>query len=436
MKILVVEDNEAQRKVVEFNMSRYGYSVMGAGTIGDGIRLMREFAPDAVITDVMLPDGNGIDLLERLLSINPELIVIVVTAYGTIRMAVDAIKKGAYDYLTKPYEKEELLLSVRRAVQGRGTERQRSSIIGVSAAIEGVKDMIGRVAGADVPVLITGESGTGKEVVARAVHDAGGRADGRFVAVNCAAIPSSLLEAELFGYKKGAFTGAATDKPGKMALADRGTLFLDEIGSMDVALQPKLLRVLETGYVESLGDTEGRRVDVRVISATNADLASLMRQGAFREDLYYRLNVVHIHLTPLRERREDIPPLVGHFIGRYAPGGGLTVNADAMDRIAGHPWYGNVRELENFIRRTVVMKGGGVITDTDVEQNLPQPMPLRGQDVQRADESMDDAERRLIVSALGKADYNISKAAKLLKTPRHKLVYRMKKYGIDARGTE
>lgn len=444
IKVLVVEDDEVQRKVIEFNLSREGYDVKGAGTISSGMTLMKEHKPDVVITDVMLPDGNGIELLERFLSIDPDLAVIVVTAYGTIRMAVDAIKKGAHDYITKPYEKEELLFSIKRALKGRGGKPVKDSynIIGTSGAIKEISSMVGRVADSDVPVLITGESGTGKEVVARAIHNAGNRRKMPFVAINCAAIPSNLLEAELFGYAKGAFTGAVKDKPGKFVLADRGILFLDEIGSMDVFLQPKLLRAIETGYIERLGDITGKKVDTRIVSATNADLTGqtgLIKRGAFREDLYYRLNVVNIYIPPLRDRKEDIPLLVEHFIKEYASNDRFSIGGDAMGMIVDHTWYGNVRELENFIRRLVVMKGSGTITGQDVASNLTGQAVVQGTQHystnespdKSMDESMDEAEKRMILSALDRAGHNMSKAAKILKIPRHKLIYRMKKYGIE-----
>ncbi len=432
--ILVVEDNEAQRKIMEFNLSREGYAVLPAGTVGEAIALMEGQRPSVVITDVMLPDGNGIDLLEKLLRKDPGLSVIVITAYGTIRMAVDAIRKGAYDYLTKPYEKEELLISLRQALKARtaaGAQGEgRNELVGGSGAIKGIREVLRRVADSDVPVLITGESGTGKEVVARAIHRIGRRRDGPFVAVNCAAIPSDMLEAELFGYAKGSFTGALKDKPGRFESADRGTLFLDEIGSMAALLQPKLLRAIETGFIERLGSVHGKRIDARIISATNADLVGMMRQGAFREDLYYRLNVVGIHLPPLRERREDIPLLVDHFMGRYSPDKKISLTGEALEAIVGQPWYGNARELENFIRRLAVIKGMGTVTGRDVVALLPPLLPLRGFS---ADESMDEAEIRMIRSALDKTGSNIARAAKLLKIPRYKLVYRMKKYGIAPR---
>ncbi len=430
VKVLVIEDNEAQRKVMEFNLSREGYRVSGAGTVNNGMQLMREQGPDVVITDVMLPDGNGIELLGRLLSINPELIVIVITAYGTIRMAVDAIKKGAHNYITKPYEKDDLLISVKQALKtrkGHG-DRNRYDIIGRSHALKDIVNMVHRIADSDVPVLITGESGTGKEVVARAIHHAGNRRDKPFVAVNCAAIPSNLLEAELFGYARGAFTGAVKDKPGRFLLADRGVLFLDEIGSMDALLQPKLLRVVETGYVERLGDIKGTKADVRIVSATNANLQELVRQGLFREDLYYRLNVFGIHIPPLRERIEDIPLLVDHFIGMYEYRDKITMSGDAMKAIMACPWRGNVRELANFVRRLLVIKVSGTVTEKDVMENMPPAVSANHESI---DESMDDAEKRMIISALERSGRNKSKAAKILNIPRHKLIYRMKKFGIE-----
>jgi two-component system NtrC family response regulator len=432
MTVLIVEDNEVQRKVIEFNLSREGYTAIGAGTIINALSLMKQHKFDLVITDVMLPDGNGIDLLERLLSMNPELPVIVITAYGTIRMAVDAIKKGAYDYITKPFEKEELLLSIKQTMKDKSMVRNNAEhgIIGTSLAIKEIFNMINRIADSDVPVLITGESGTGKELVARAIHNISSRRNRAFVAINCAAIPSNLLESELFGYAKGAFTGAVKDKLGKFSLADKGTLFLDEVGSMDISLQPKLLRVIETGSVEMLGDVSSKKIDARIVSATNADLVDLVKNGAFREDLYYRLNVVHIRIPPLRERKEDIPLLAYHFIEIYSPTGKLTIGNEAMDRIVRDPWYGNVRELQNFIRRIVVIKGSGTITGHDVESNMSSSVSPHNHPPSGIDESMDEAEKRMIVSALDKSGHNMSKAAKILKIPRHKLIYRMKKYGL------
>ena len=430
--LLIVDDNEVQRKVIEFNMAREGYAALGAGTIHDALLRISEHRPALVITDVMLPDGNGIELLERLMSLDPGLPVIVITAFGTIRMAVDAIKKGAYDYLTKPFEKEELSLVVRQALQGREQPQDttRFGIIGESPAIKEILGIVQRIADADAPVLITGESGTGKEVVAQAIHAAGSRRGRPFVAINCAAIPADLLEAELFGYAKGAFTGALKDKEGRFAMADQGTLFLDEIGSMDIGLQPKLLRVLETGTVERLGDTGTMQINTRIVSATNADLRSLIRKGAFRDDLYYRLNVIPVNIPPLRERTEDIPLLARHFAAAYAHQGGLVISDEAMDRIVHHPWYGNVRELQNFIRRIAVFKGSGTIMLQDTAANLPEPVVPHEHQSSPAGESMDEAEKRMIVSALEKSGNNMSRAAQILKIPRHKLIYRMKKFGL------
>ena len=436
MTVLIVDDNEVQRKVIEFNMAREGYTALGAGTIHDALLRVEEHQPTLVITDVMLPDGNGIELLEHLLSLAPGLPVIVITAFGTIRMAVDAIKKGAYDYLTKPFEKEELSLVVRQALHGREQPQNAGGfgIIGESPAIKEILGMVQRIADADAPVLITGESGTGKEVVAQAIHAAGSRRARQFVAINCAAIPADLLEAELFGYAKGAFTGALKDKEGRFALADKGTLFLDEIGSMDIGLQPKLLRVLETGRVERLGDTGTTTIDTRIVSATNADLRSLIQKGTFRDDLYYRLNVIPVNIPPLRERTEDIPLLARHFAASYAHQGGLVISDQAMDRILHHPWYGNVRELQNFIRRIAVIKGSGTITLQDAAANLLEPVVPHEHQPSPAGESMDEAEKRMIVSALEKSGNNMSRAAQLLKIPRHKLIYRMKKFGLHRPG--
>jgi len=427
--ILVIEDNEVQRKVIEFNLSREGYRVLSAGTVSDAMTIFKRYMPDIVIADVMLPDGNGIELMEKMLGINTKLVVIIVTAYGTIRMAVDAMKRGAYDYITKPYEQEELLLSVRQAVRCkiRNGLYNPYTLIGQSNAIREVLNLIERVANSDVPVLITGETGTGKEVVARAIHSASNRKGGPFVAVNCAAIPEQLLETELFGYTKGAFTGATQDKPGKFMLADPGTLFLDEIGSMDITLQSKLLRVIETGYIDVIGDVKSKKVDIRIISATNADPLSLIKKGLFREDLYYRLNVIHISIPPLRERKEDIPLLVDHFISLYGYKGRIKIDDKAMQLLLDYPWYGNVRELENFIRRLIVIKGDGVIQKDDILNNISSTISSSGA---ISGESLDEVEKKMILSALEKSGHNMSRAAKILNIPRHKLIYRMKKYKI------
>lgn len=436
INILVIEDDEAQRKIIEFNLSRAGYTTKGIGTINGAISLMHKFQFDLVVTDVMLPDGNGIDLLVKLLNINPNLIIIVITAFGTVRMAVEAIKKGAYDYLTKPFEKDELLFSVKQALKNK-TDTQSidiSSILGVSPAIREIAKTVNRIADSNLPVLITGESGTGKEVIARAIHNSSNRRNKPFVAINCAAIPSDMLEAELFGYKKGAFTDAKIDKPGRFIIADKGTLFLDEIGSMDFILQPKILRVIETNTLEMLGDVESISFDTRIISATNMNLVELIKSGKFREDLYYRLNVIHIPIPPLRERKEDIPILIKHFIKMYSNLDNLVISNEAMNKIMDYPWYGNVRELQNFVRRVIALRVNDTITEKDVELNLNPIFYQPTSEYTLSERSMDEVEKEMIISALDKSGFNISKAAKLLKIPRYKLIYRMKKYRIGSQG--
>ncbi len=429
VRIAVIEDDNTQRKVIEFNLSREGYNVKGAGTISEGFKLIKEQNPAIVITDVMLPDGDGVELLGKIISANPSTIVIVITAYGTIRMAVDAIRKGAYNYITKPYEMDELLLSIRQALSSMETRqhtlKDAVQLIGSSEPIQKIKQMIEQVKDSDIPVLITGESGTGKEIMARLIHFTSSRKDKHFVALNCAAIPASLLEAELFGYVKGAFSGADKAKPGRFQIADGGTLFLDEIGSMDVALQSKLLRVVETGEIEMLGEVEAKKVNVRIISATNADLNDLIIRGIFREDLYYRLNVFNIHVPPLRERKQDITMLMNHFINLYSEDKTLSIANKAIDMLINYQWYGNVRELENFIRRMAVTKKHGVITDEDISPYLKSNISSLKQD-----SSLDEVEKQMILSALEKSGHNKAMAAEILKIPRHKLIYRIKKFGI------
>jgi len=381
-RILVADDEESLCWVLERGLRQVGYEVV---VVKDGEAALRalEAEPfDLVFLDVRMPGLDGLTVLERARAARPDACVVVMTAHGTMDTAIKAMQRGAYDYLTKPFDLEEVLLLAERALAasrlaqevgrlraGLQEVKEFSALIGRHPRMQEVYKTIGRIAGTDVTVLLRGESGTGKELVARAIHHYSRRAGRPFVAVSCAALPASLLESEMFGHERGAFTDARERRLGRFELAHGGTLYLDEVGDMPVELQSKLLRALQERTIERVGGSEPIRVDVRVLAATNRDLEALMREGRFREDLYYRLNVVTIHLPPLRERRRDIPLLVEHFLTKYAPQyGERAVAPEALDRLVGYDWPGNVRELENVIQRAMVMAAGGVI--------LPEHLPI------------------------------------------------------------
>ncbi|MGH7387945.1 MAG: sigma-54-dependent transcriptional regulator [Candidatus Rokuibacteriota bacterium] len=381
-RILVADDEDSLRWVLEKGLRGAGYEVI---SVEDGEAAMRavEREPfDLVLLDVRMPGLDGLTVLERLRELRPDTYVVVMTAHGTMETAIKAMQRGAYDYLAKPFDLDEvLLLSERALAAGRLTQevarlrrglqevREFSALIGRHPRMQDVYKTIGRIAGTDVTVLLRGESGTGKELVARAIHHYSRRSGRPFVAVSCAAIPATLLESEMFGHERGAFTDAKERRLGKFELAHGGTLYLDEIGDMPLELQAKLLRALQERTIERLGGQEPIRVDVRVLAATNRDLDSLMGEDRFREDLYYRLNVVTLNLPPLRERRRDVPLLVEHLLGKHADElGERGVAPEALDRLVGHDWPGNVRELENVVQRAMVLATNGVI--------LPEHLPI------------------------------------------------------------
>jgi two-component system nitrogen regulation response regulator GlnG len=380
--ILIVDDEESLRWVLERGLRQAGYEVTA---VADGEAALKAFEADPVdlvFLDIRMPGLDGLTVLERLRVIRPDVCVVVMTAHGTMDTAIKAMQRGAYDYLTKPFDLEQVLLLTERALTAsrlsqevtrlrRGLEevREFSALIGRHPRMQDVYKTIGRIAGTDVTVLLRGESGTGKELVARAVHHYSRRSGRPFVAVSCAAIPVTLLESEMFGHERGAFTDAKERRLGKFELAHGGTLYLDEIGDMPLELQSKLLRALQERVIERVGGREPIPVDVRVLAATHRELESLMREGRFREDLYYRLNVVTITLPPLRERRRDIPLLVEHFLAKYTEEfGERAVAADTLDRLVGYDWPGNVRELENVVQRAMVLATTGVI--------LPEHLPI------------------------------------------------------------
>ena len=447
--MLVVEDDEGIRRVLEFQLTEAGHAVTSLQDGESAAQYVAANDVDCVLTDVRMPGLSGIDLLRRIGAVQPETPVIVLTAFGDMETAVEALRAGAFDYLTKPYNRDQMLATVAKALRfGAAISENRQlkrafheryrieNVVGESDAMRRVLDVAERVAETDVTVLLTGESGTGKEMIARGIHLASPRATGPFVAINCAAIPESLIESELFGHRKGSFTGATTDATGTFEAATGGTLFLDEIGSMPLALQPKLLRVLEQREVVRLGESAPRAIDVRVIAASNSDLGAMVGRHEFREDLYFRLAVVPIELPPLRNRREDIPLLAAHLLARSLERhrrSGIKLDRSVIEALASHDWPGNVRELSNVIERMVVLSRTEVLSLDD----LPEAIGNRARhvagvvlEVPEEGLSLDDVERELLRLALERHDGNQTRAARFLRITRSALIYRMQKHGL------
>jgi two-component system, NtrC family, response regulator AtoC len=451
MNVLIIDDEPGLRQTVSLILADEGFQVCAASDGEEGLAKARELDPDIILCDVKMPRLSGLDFLDRYREGGGRGMVIVMTAYGSIEMAIDAMKRGAYDYLPKPFSPDQLVLTLRKA-QERETLRQEVSrlreevsierkfrdIIAKAPAMRKALDVALKVAKHPSSVLITGESGTGKELVARLIHNESDRKDGQFVPVNCGAIPENLLESELFGYVRGAFTGAERDKPGLFEIASNGTLFLDEIGEMPATLQVKLLRVLQDGSVRRLGDTRLRVVDVRLVSATNKNLDEEIRTGAFRSDLYYRIAVVPIHLVPLRQRKEEIPIMVRYFVennNRRLKTQITGCDADAMELMLNYSWPGNVRELENTIERALVLCEGTRVTPTDLPAQITSPVaPLDGVDLPDDELSVKKhnavLERRLIRIALERTGGNKTRAADLLELSSRALLYKIREYGL------
>jgi two-component system NtrC family response regulator len=450
-RLLVVDDEAPQRLMLERILGRAGFGVEAAADGREAVARLERERFDLLLTDQRMPSMDGLELLDHSRRLQPELPVVLMTAYGTVSAAVEAMKRGAADYLTKPFERDELLMVVEKTIRQRrleqevvslrGVLRDRCSldgIVGTSPAMQEVFSLIERVSFADVPVLITGESGTGKELVARAIHQRSRRAGGPFVALNCAAVPESLLESEFFGHERGAFTGAVRGHVGRFEQAAGGTLFLDEIGAMRVELQAKLLRAIQEREVQRLGSTTPRKVDVRILAATAEDLERSIRRGTFREDLYYRLNVVPIRLPPLRERVEDVTALARHFLdraskrlGREAP----SLAPDALERLQLYPWPGNVRELENCIERMVVLASGPRLGADDLPPHVARPSASPESaadfDLPAGGVRLADLERHLIRQALRRSRGNVAPACRLLGISYKTLQYRIRKHGLD-----
>jgi two-component system, NtrC family, response regulator len=451
--VLIVDDDDSLRRVTQLQLEEAGYRVLMASNGSEALGIFEQEIPPLVITDLKMPGLSGLDLLKQIRHAHPETCVLMITAFGSVQNAVEAMKAGAYDYIAKPIDYEELVLVVNRAMERyRLVEEVRSlrlsldqkygfeNIIGRSKALLTVLEMASRVAQRDSTVLIRGETGTGKELLARAIHQNSRRKDRPFVTINCGAIPKDLLESELFGHVKGSFTGAFAPKPGKVETADGGTLFLDEIGELPLELQVKLLRLIQHGEVEKVGATAPATVDVRIIAATHRNLQNLIEDGAFREDLYYRLAVIPLELPPLRERAEDIPDLVQHLFltakqKHLLPD--LRLAPALMPYFCSYRWPGNVRELENVIERLVVLSVGEEIAVDDLPEFLRREkadpsglqLELPAQPI-----SLDAVEKELIEKALKKFDGNQTKAAGFLDISRRTLIYRMEKHGIHKDG--
>jgi len=444
--ILLIDDDDSLRRVMEFSLTEAGHTVQTAASGEDGLRLFEKGNFDAVITDITMPGMSGMEVLAKVRQRVPTIPVIIITAYGTIESAVEAMKQGAFDYITKPFNRDELRLTLEKAIKMRRLEKENvelraevtdrysfESIICSSEKMKEVLDLAGRVAASDASLLITGESGTGKELLAKGVHFNSRRANGPFVAVNCAAIPEALIESELFGHVKGSFTGAVRDKEGKFELADGGTLFLDEIGDLRIDLQAKILRALQEREVDRIGGGKPVSVDVRVIAATNKDIERAVKDGTFREDLYYRLNVITLFIPPLRDRKEDIPVLSGHFLKKFNTEADVRMDASALSVLTAYGWPGNVRELENVIERASVLKRGLLITREELPEKLKkEKMGVEGiiLNIPEQGISLEELEKKLIIKALEKHKGNQTRAAEFLGITRPTLIYRMEKFTL------
>jgi DNA-binding NtrC family response regulator len=445
--VLIVEDESKMRRLLELNLGEDGFATFSAGDAETGLKLLRENAIDVVVTDLKLPGMDGLEFLQTIKRQNAALPVVVMTAFGSVETAVEAMKAGASDYVLKPFSLTEMRMVIHKELDVRnlreenrelrealGKRYAHPNVVARSTKMQEVLATVERVAPTNSTVLLGGESGVGKDLIARAIHEKSRRARGPFLKINSTAIPENLLESELFGYEKGAFTGAAASKPGKFELADKGTLFLDEIGDVPPATQVKLLRVLQEREFERLGGTRTIKVDVRLIAATNRDLRAALEQGTFREDLYYRLNVVPIDIAPLRQRKEDIPDLVNLFISRFAGDSGKAVEGitpEAMQILVNYHWPGNVRELQNIVERACALAKGNVLDAADIHLDVRPAKAANGAaGFLPEGVTLEQWEDEMVQEALRRASGNKSQAARLLGLSRNALRYRLSKIGI------
>ena len=428
---LVIDDEPDICELLTLTLGRMNVPTKTAGDVAGAKKLLGEHAFDLCLTDMRLPDGDGLDLVGWMQSNAPGVPVAVITAHGNVETAVQALKLGAFDFISKPLDLGNLRNIVENALRLGAAEQKDSQLLGVSPRMQELRDLIERVARSQAPVHISGESGTGKELVARLIHDSGSRADGPFVPVNCGAIPSELMESEFFGHRKGSFTGAVNDKAGLFQCAENGTLFLDEIADLPLAMQVKLLRVIQEKRVRPVGAAEEKPIDVRILSATHKNLGNMVADGEFREDLYYRINVIELNVPPLRDRGDDVLLIADHILQRFDNDTELA--GDAREALLRHAFPGNVRELENMLERAVTLCSGGTITAGDLhmravaDESGGTTPSLTG----KLGDQLEDVQRQAIVDALEKTRYNKTAAAKLLGLTFRQLRYRIKKLGIE-----
>lgn len=449
-KILIADDDDSLRRVLEFQLQEAGYATRTAENGARALEIFTAEAFDCLITDWRMPQMSGAELLQRAGATDSEVPIVVITAFGDVETAVEAMRGGAFDFITKPFDRRAILLTVEKALKyGAALAENRrlrrivhedfrlESVVGNSEKMRQVFSLVERVAQTDVTVLIEGESGTGKELIAKGIHFSGARRDKPFIAVNCAAIPETLIEAELFGYKKGAFTGATQESKGKFEEASGGTLFLDEISAMPLPLQTRLLRVLQEQEITRLGENAARKINVRIIAATNENLTELIKQNEFREDLYYRLAVVPVNLPPLRERREDIPLLTEHFLKKSAVKHSVRepkIEREVFGAFFNYAWMGNVRELENVVERMVVLASDEILSLKDVPENIKNLESSSGNlwfSLPSDPINLESIEIEIIREALNRFDSNQSQTARYLGITRSALIYRMQKYDLS-----
>lgn len=447
--ILITDDEQSQRDILYGYLKKKGFNAFAAASGNEAIKIVNENPVDIILSDYKMPEMTGLELLTRIKKINPEINFVIITAYGTVETAVDAMKQGAFDYISKPVNLDELELLISKIIEHKNLKAENkllkeqlvekhklSSIISQSSKMNEVLSVASRAAQSKATVLITGENGTGKEVLAKAIHFASPRKDKPFIIVNIPALSENLLESELFGHEKGAFTGADKLKKGRFEIANGGTIFLDEIGDMTSGTQVKLLRTLQESMIERVGSSETISIDVRVLAATNKDLEKKIKEDTFREDLYYRLNVVKINIPPLRERREDIPPLIEFFIKKYSEENGkrdIGVSKEAADKLMKYNYPGNVRELENIIERAVVLMRSQTILESDLSlgvKGFSQESEITHLEVETLLEQVEELEKKLIYDALKQTSGNQTQAGELLGLTERNLRYKLKKYNI------
>jgi len=447
-RILIVDDEAGIRQALKQVLDYEGMDVRVASSGGEAITVYQEYRPHVVFLDVKMAGLDGLETLTRLRDLDPSATIVMISGHGTIATAVEATQRGAFDFLEKPLDTDRLLVTVRNALSQarlmgenerlREVQAGRYTMVGDSAALKAVRELVARVGPTSARVLIVGENGTGKELVARALHEASPRRAHAFIEVNCAAIPSELIESELFGHMKGSFTGAFADRAGKFEQADGGTLFLDEVGDMSLAAQAKLLRVLQEGVVTRIGGAKAIEVDVRVLAATNKDLGLEIAEARFREDLLYRLNVVEIEVPPLRDRVEDVPALVAHFSQQLVRGAGVPFKQfadEAVARLQARAWPGNIRELRNAVERALILAAGKIVTAADIDRlfpgwegALPPPEASRAQTFETFKQ---EAEKSFLQAKLREHDWNVSETARALKMPRSNLYKKIERYGLS-----